>query len=161
MFLNPGELYFGSGDVRVETLLGPCVAIVLWFPGVAKGGMCHFQLPGLDAPASSKTDGRYGVDAWRWLTQQVSQHGLALALAQIKLFGGARSINRSGLTHALDVAAQNVAFVEALLAAQSLPVLARDLGGEGYRYVRFELMTGDVWVRRGAAMSIEIPEVKR
>ena len=34
-------------------------------------------------------------------------------------------------------------------------VAGRDLGGEGCRFLRFELASGEVWVRRGAALSIE------
>jgi len=32
-----------------------------------------------------------------------------------------------------------------------IKIVAQDLAGEGYRYLRFELNTGDVWVRHGHA----------
>src|SRR5690606_5865574 len=44
--LLPGALWFGTGDVRLHTLLGSCVAITLWHPRYRYGGMCHFMLPG-------------------------------------------------------------------------------------------------------------------
>jgi chemotaxis protein CheD len=161
VFLNPGDLYFGRGDVRVETLLGPCVAIVMWYPGLSAGGMCHFQLPGQPAAVGVAVDGRYGVQAWHWLEQQARNHGLSPEQAQYKLFGGARSFTQPGAHLALDVAAQNVAFIERLMAARKLRITAQDLGGQGYRYVRFELLSGDVWVRRGTAINRVQAEVKR
>ncbi|MCY1283858.1 Chemoreceptor glutamine deamidase CheD [compost metagenome] len=159
-FLNPGGLYFGSGDLCVETLLGPCVAIVLWFPRVRKGGMCHFQLPGKRRVAehARDLDGRYGGDAWIWLKQQARAHALRLVDAEAKLFGGARSLSnpKSHLRH--DIGAQNIEFVERLLGEAGVPVVGRDLGGEGCRYLRFNLATGEVWVRRGAALNVKAPE---
>jgi chemotaxis protein CheD len=156
-FLKPGELYFGAGDVRVETLLGPCVSIVLWFPQVAKGGMCHFQLPGRRQVVehARDLDGRYGSEAWVWLKQQVRVHGLNVQQAEVKLFGGARSLSQADSHLRTDIGAQNIAFVEQLMDGQNVRVAGRDLGGEGCRFVRFELATGEVWVRRGAALSIE------
>ncbi len=156
-FLKPGELYFGGGDVRVETLLGPCVSIVLWFPQAAKGGICHFQLPGLRRVSehARDLDGRYGMDAWVWLKQQMRVHALQLEDAQVKLFGGARSLSNAVSRLRTDIGAQNIAFVERLMDELGVQVAARDLGGEGCRFLRFELASGEVWVRRGAALSIE------
>ncbi|WXL26791.1 chemotaxis protein CheD [Ectopseudomonas mendocina] len=162
VFLNPGQLYFGGGDVAVETLLGPCVAIVMWYPGLSVGGMCHFQLPAASGcNPDGRVDGRYGDQAWRWLIQQAQRQGLSAEQAVYKLFGGARSFSGRPSLPGLDVAAQNVVFAERLLASRNLPVLARDLGGHGYRYVRFELASGNVWVRRGAAVKTNVAEVKR
>jgi len=160
-FLKPGELYFGAGDVRVETLLGPCVAIVLWFPEVAKGGMCHFQLPGRRQVVehARDLDGRYGCEAWVWLKQQMRAHGLRLAQAEVRLFGGARSLSKPESRLRSDIGEQNIVFVEQLMREEGVRVTGRDLGGEGCRFVRFELASGDVWVRRGAALSIESAEV--
>jgi chemotaxis protein CheD len=156
-FLNPGELYFGGGDVRVETLLGPCVAIVLWFAHVRLGGMCHFQLPGTAGRrlAGRELDGRYGVDAWQWLSQQMRLHGLEPAQAQIKLFGGACSLSHPDHSLRSDIGAQNIDFVERLFADLGLKVAATDLGGEGSRFLRFELASGELWLRRGAALAVD------
>ncbi|HLD65830.1 MAG TPA: chemotaxis protein CheD [Pseudomonas sp.] len=161
-FLNPGGLYFGSGDLWVETLLGPCVAITLWFPEARKGGICHFQLPGRRRVAehARELDGRYGSEAWTWLKQQVRAHALVLAEAQVKLFGGARSLtNPTRLPHS-EIGGQNIDWVEQEMSRAGMQVISRDLGGEGCRFLRFDLATGEVWVRRGAALSINRCEVQ-
>ncbi len=159
-FLNPGGWFFGGGNVRVETLLGPCVSIVLWFPEAGKGGMCHFQLPGKRRVAehARDLDGRYGGDAWIWLKQQARVHALNPRDAEVKLFGGSRSMNNPGSTMRQEIGAQNIEFVEALMQQTGVRVVGRDLGGDGYRYLRFDLATGEVWVRRGAALNIKALE---
>lgn len=156
-FLNPGGLYFGGGEVRVETLLGPCVAIVLWFPRARKGGMCHFQLPGKRRVTehARDLDGRYGGEAWIWLKQQARVHALKLADAEARLFGGARSLSNRGAQASSDIGGQNIQWVENLLEHSGVRVVGRDLGGEGSRYLRFDLATGEVWVRHGAALPIQ------
>lgn len=156
-FLNPGGLYFGGGDLWVETLLGPCVAVTLWFPEARKGGMCHFQLPGRRQVVehARDLDGRYGSEAWVWLKQQMRVHALHLADAEIKVFGGARSLTNPASRLRSDIGAQNIAFIEQTLARAGVTPAGRDLGGEGCRYVRLDLASGEVWVRRGAALSID------
>lgn len=159
-FLNPGGLYFGSGELWVETLLGPCVAIALWFPEARKGGMCHFQLPGKRQVVehARNLDGRYGGEAWVWLKQQARVHALRLEDAEVKLFGGARSLTNPVSRSNSDIGGQNIACVENLMSEAGMHVVGRDLGGEGCRFVRFDLATGEVWVRRGAALSIDSPK---
>ncbi|MCY1374176.1 Chemoreceptor glutamine deamidase CheD [compost metagenome] len=154
-FLNPGDLYFGKGEMVVETLLGPCVAIVLWFPEARTGGICHFQLPGArQVPEHSRDlDGRYGSEAWVWLKQQARAHALRLPQAEVKLFGGARSLSGDARQRS-DIGGQNIAFVEGLMDSSGVRVVGRDLGGEGCRYIRFDLASGEVWVRRGAALRV-------
>jgi chemotaxis protein CheD len=158
-FLNPGGLYFGGGELWVETLLGPCVAIALWFPEARKGGMCHFQLPGKHQVAehTRDLDGRYAAEAWVWLKQQVRVHALRLQDAEVKLFGGARSLT-SPQSRSSDIGGQNIACVERLMEEAGMRVVGRDLGGEGCRYLRFDLSSGEVWVRRGAALAIDAPK---
>ncbi|MBO3274779.1 chemotaxis protein CheD [Pseudomonas schmalbachii] len=155
-FLNPGDLYFGDQQL-VETLLGSCVAITLWFPRARKGGICHFLLPGRQrVPEHARNlDGRYGNEAWIWLKQQARIHGLKPAEAEVKLFGGARSLTTPNRRLSSDVGGQNVRFAERLVDEAGLRVIGRDLGGEGCRFVRFDPASGTAWVRRGAALNIQ------
>ncbi|MBM7059109.1 chemotaxis protein CheD [Pseudomonas sp. UL073] len=158
-FLNPGDLYFGE-ETLVETLLGSCVAITLWFPQARKGGICHFLLPGKRRVPeySREIDGRYGREAWVWLKQQVRRHALVLEEAEAKLFGGARSLSTADERLDSAVGEQNIRFAESLMAQAGMRVVNRDLGGEGCRYLRFDLSSGEVWVRRGGALQIAANE---
>ncbi|MDO8775427.1 MAG: chemotaxis protein CheD, partial [Burkholderiaceae bacterium] len=63
IFLQPGEVYFGGRDTRIRTLLGSCVAITMWHPGMLAGGMCHYMLPGAPTGRRGALDGRYADEA--------------------------------------------------------------------------------------------------
>lgn len=148
-FLCPGDLYFGGDKVWVETVLGPCVSITLWFPKERQGGMCHFLLPGRHPSLGVQRDldGRYACGAWAWLKRQVASHALRLQDAEIKLFGGASSLAHQ-MSWGGHIGQRNIACAERLMDEAQVHVVGRDLGGEGCRYVRFNLSSGDVWVRR-------------
>lgn len=153
-FLRPGEFYFGANTL-VETLLGPCVAITLWFPAALKGGICHFMLPDRYRylPAHARDlDGRYGREAWLWLVQQTRVHALALADAEVKLFGGSRVLLGKDAPESQDIGSQNVAMARECIDGAGLSISGCDVGGEGHRVLRFDLLTGEVWVRRGASI---------
>lgn len=153
-YLNPGEMFFGA-ERQVETLLGSCVAITLWYPHVQKGGMCHFVLAQRQRALSlhsRELDGRYGVEAWLWLRQQSLANGLNVEQAEIKLFGGSRVLPLARTGMGGDVGQRNIEVAESCLREAGLQACASDLGGSGHRRLRFDLQTGDVWVRRGDSL---------
>ncbi|TJZ79000.1 chemotaxis protein CheD [Chitiniphilus eburneus] len=149
IYLNPGELYFGEGQVMVETLLGSCVAIVLRHRARALGGVCHFLLPEriTHGRGSKAQDGRYGAEAFGLLLAQARRRGCAIGDFDAKLFGGARVFESSKVVEG--VGESNARYAEQLLHDAEIPLLSSDLGGVGYRYLRVDLGQGDVWVRRG------------
>jgi chemotaxis protein CheD len=53
----------------------------------------------------------------------------------------------------------NVDFALDILQRQQIPITAQDIAGEGYRYLRFDLTNGDVWVRRGHGVMHEMEKV--
>lgn len=156
VYLNPGEVYVGRPDERIETVLGSCVAITLWDARRQIGGMCHFLLPrhGMPHRKPVALDGRYGDEAMALLCEQMTARGVALDGCEVKLFGGARVFERE---QAEGVGQVNADFARALIADAGLMAINQDLGGRGYRYLRFQLDTGDVWVRYGASMPQALP----
>ncbi|WP_035059356.1 chemotaxis protein CheD [Andreprevotia chitinilytica] len=160
IFINPGGIFFGNGDVRVETLLGSCVAITLWHPERKFGGLCHFLLPSriTNLHLASERDGRYGEEALLQLTAEARQRGTELSEYTIKLFGGSRVFDSEPRKTSIGEA--NAHFALDMLKHLGLPVARQDLTGYGYRYLRFDLSNGDVWVRRGRGVSTSqrVPE---
>jgi chemotaxis protein CheD len=57
-FLNPGELIFSKKPLVVKTVLGSCVAVVLYDKVNKWGGMCHYLLP--VAPSEEHRSTKYG-----------------------------------------------------------------------------------------------------
>lgn len=147
-YLNPGELYFGQGHVRIATLLGSCVSITLWHPDKRHGGMCHFILDSRGAPAE-RLDGRYADEAMALFLAELSQRGTRPRDYEVKLFGGGNMFaSTPSASGPLDVGARNVAAAEHLLAMHGFPpAKARHVGGHGHRRLLFELWNGDVWMR--------------
>ena len=41
-----------------------------------------------------------------------------------------------------------------------MKVVAQDLAGNGYRYVRFDLRTGDIWLRHGQSLATDFTGLK-
>lgn len=132
-----GEHYVTDDpDVVLTTILGSCVAVCLWDPVRAAGGMNHFLLP--EGRADGANEGRrYGAYAMELLINELMRLGARRERLQAKLFGGARMFN--GLS---DVGASNAAFAEKFMRDEAIPVLGTSLGGFGARRIQFWPTTG-------------------
>lgn len=150
IFLQPGEFYFGDRYTRIRTLLGSCVAVTLWHPRFAIGGMCHFLLPGRIRNPLQDADGRYADEAVQWLMDAASSHGTRPQEYEIKLFGGGNMFRGQPGTGGMDVGARNIEAANGLLALHGLKPRASSVGEYGYRNVFFDVATGHVWVRHVA-----------
>jgi chemotaxis protein CheD len=102
--------------------------------------------------ASAALDGRYGDEALALLLAGGPAYGCVPAECEVKLFGGgACSPAPSAGGDALQVHLRNIE--QALARQHGLRVVAQHLGGQGYRQLRLDLPSGDVWMRfslRGA-----------
>lgn len=148
MLLGPGE-YFATGEGLVlHTVLGSCIAVCLWDPEKQIGGMNHFMLPAaLDPNATFYSDaGRYGMHAMELLINKMLTIGADRARMVAKVFGGAHVLatgsDRSRLPDS------NTAFALEYLATESIPVVAKDVGGNTGRQVHFAVPTGTVYVKK-------------
>lgn len=132
----------GGGQVR--TVLGSCVAVCLWDRETRAGGMNHYLLPfwngeGLPSP-------RYGNVATPRLVERMLQLGCRRERLVAKVFGGAAVLDVSvGL---FPIGERNAALALDLLAAEGIPVVAQDLGGEWTRTLLFSPENGEVLLRR-------------
>ncbi|MGI5240881.1 chemotaxis protein CheD [Dactylosporangium sp. CA-139066] len=153
VFLHPGEFRFAETGTVLATLLGSCVAVSLWHPGRRIGGLCHFMLPGRsgDWPqAAARPDGRFAEDAFALFGRELARTGTRPPQYHAKIFGGAAQLLADG------VAAANVRAGLALLERHGFTLAARDVGGTGARVLRFDLATGDVWVRRAGRLDLGV-----
>ena len=145
----PGDIYVGTRDEQVETVLGSCVAACIHDPVHGVGGMNHFMLP---APGEGGRDSwaadpgriaRYGSDAMERLIAAVLQAGGKRPGLQVKVFGGARVLPQMS-----DVGRRNIAFVRHYIEQADLQLLAEDLGGVYPRQLQFHPRSGRVRVRK-------------
>ena len=86
--LNPGELVFNNGSTVLKTLLGSCVAVVVWHPELKIGGMCHYLLPELINKKSSLPSSNFADDVVRILKENVGEIGTDPADYWVGVYGG-------------------------------------------------------------------------
>lgn len=131
----------------VATLLGSCVAVCLYDPGLRLGGMNHFMLPEMskrdNADADMTLSGNYAMEA---LLNAMLAKGARKARLTAKAFGGGAIIK--GLTIGLGIGERNVAFAREWLGRENIPIAASDFLGPWSRKVVFDPASGDVFCRR-------------
>jgi chemotaxis protein CheD len=162
--LQIGEFHFGGGRTRIRTLLGSCVSIVLWHPGLQIGGMCHYLLPrrGTTDVAQRASEGNYAEGAMQLFMRELRRTRTLPREYVAKLFGGGCMFkdrndrgDAFGVGPAEDeqgVAMQNVQAGRELLSQHGFTIMAEQVGGLGSRILIFEVWSGDVWVRRGGPL---------
>jgi chemotaxis protein CheD len=147
IFLQPGEVYFGERDTRIRTLLGSCVAITMWHPGLLAGGMCHYMLPGATGGKRTQLDGRYADEALALMLQEVRKVHTTPEEYQVKLFGGGHMFSAHQNASSEHVGSKNVDMARLLMKRHGFKIHAEHLGGVGHRNLMFDLWNGHVWMR--------------
>lgn len=148
--LQPGEVYFGDQHTRIQTILGSCVAVTLWHPGLLVGGMCHYMLPSRRERAGNPLDGRYADEAMELLAAEIRRRGSRPEEFHAKLFGGGRmfALRQCDPSGSIDVYKKNVAAGKDLIRHYGFVLKAEHVGGEGHRQVIFDIWNGYVWMRQ-------------
>jgi chemotaxis protein CheD len=148
IFLLPGDYFVGDARYRVRTLLGSCVSITLWHPGLRIGAMSHFQLPG-ERPhrqgCAAGKPGLYGADAMRLMMEDLARRDVPLAQCEGKIFGGGAMFPRTD--RVADIGARNGDYARSMLQQHGIPLVSESLFGEGYRQLIFTIANGDVLSR--------------
>ena len=145
VYLFPGQLFTSSEASLVTTILGSCVAVCLWDPQVALGGINHYLLPA--DPLRSTSDLRYGNNAVEALIQEMVGRGASKHRMVAKIAGGASVIE--GLSGKRSIGEQNIAVAQKVLQQHGISVTSEHTGGKRGRKLLF--YTGN-----GAAFSKEI-----
>ena len=146
--INPGEWLFASGDLRLRTLLGSCVAATFWHPKLRIGGMCHYLLPErAGGIVGQELDGKYGTEALMLLSREVLRARTRPREYVVKLFGGGDMFPRAGQKSHWNVGAKNVAHGQRVLTELGYTISVENVTGRGYRSLHFDLATGEVWMR--------------
>jgi chemotaxis protein CheD len=139
LYLHPGQLHAASHALYLSTVLGSCIAVCLWDPVARVGGMNHFLLP--------KGKGmRYASEAMPALIEAMIDRGAVVARMIAKVFGGASVI--PGFTGPRQsIGAQNAEAAMQFLAAHSIGVAAKQVGGQHGRKLLFHTGTGQAYVK--------------
>ncbi len=145
VYLQPGELFVERQPAVVETILGSCVSVTMFYPPSGFGGICHALLPSASAP--DDPPGRSVEGAVILLLERMLLLGAERNRLTIKLFGGS-SVLGVAADHRTSVGSQNVAHARELLQRLSLAIQTADTGGRQGRRLYFNSGSGEVFVRK-------------
>ena len=159
IYLHPCELWFGSGQICLRTVLGSCVAVTLWHPGFAIGGMCHFMVSQSPKTDPEKRDGCYADRAMALLQAKIRSAGLVPEDFEAKLFGAGNMFTEQNFPAGslpFKVQDHNISAGRELAEKYGHRVVAEHLGGDGHRQLIFDITTGLVWLRQGTVKEGEL-----
>lgn len=141
VYLYPGTLWVGEEPAVITTVLGSCVSVCLWSDSIA--GINHFILP----RGGSASSARYGNHALPMLLDGILRLGADERSVFAAIFGGASVLANHGGGE-LSLGRRNLAEAREFLAAQEIPVIREDAGGEEGRKLTFRTIDGTTFVRK-------------
>ena len=149
--MNPCMLMASRDELEIMTLLGSCVAVCLWDPRLAFGGMNHYMLPlwngeGLPTP-------KYGNVAIEKLIARMLEFGCRKEQLVAKCFGGANVLGDT--SGRMLIGERNIAVAEEVLGNHRIPIVAQDMGGLRGMKILFNTRTGVVLAGRLASSPVQ------
>lgn len=154
---NPAPTLIGIGALawsaspycQYSTLLGSCIAVCLWDPIAAVGGINHFLLA--EAPANEQSDNRYGSVSLPVLVGNLVAAGCVHERLRAIVAGGADM-----LSDMHPIGSENTAFALDWLRREGILIEKKDVGGSCARRVRFNPTEGVF-----QSVTIQSPDVVR
>jgi len=151
LFLKPGEMVLREEPMIVTTLLGSCVAVIMFSPRLRLGAICHAVLPSCrkEMPCSHGhlDSGKYVECAIRSMLDGFLARGVAKNEIVVKLFGGSDMFDTASV-RSQSVGRQNMQMALRILEGQSVRVVTQDMGGQRGRKIIFHTHTGEVFLKR-------------
>ena len=147
--IYPGEYYVSKGPELISTILGSCVAIVLFDAENEIGGMNHFMLARKtkNSPEAQGPAARFGEFAIDILIKEMEKNGADRNNFEAKIFGGSNVFNLPDTNHE-QVGTENIKFEREYLAKLNIPIVAEDIGGVPSRKIVFDPTTFKVLLKR-------------
>ncbi len=156
--IHPGQIEVQK-KTPICTLLGSCVAICLYDPHLHLAGMNHFMLPHFRDREKNLHDGKYsGMASMDALVNAMLKHGAHKSRLIAKGFGGGKMVQ---LSETPSIGERNISFAQEWLAAEKIPLLASDWGGNWARKIVLDPHSGDVYCRQIHKQLPQIPELAK
>ncbi len=154
-----GRWAVATAPVKIRTLLGSCVGVVLYDRVVKMGGVAHVVLP--EARGAVDHPGKYADTAIPQMIGDFDRRlgGNARSRLVAKLVGGARMFqlpSAKDTNPGLNIGQRNQEAIERILADLRIPILARDLGGEAGRRMTLDTASGMITIKVPGGAEYEI-----
>lgn len=142
----PGEYCATCGAKLIVTVLGSCVAACISDCRNGIGGMNHFMLPNVNDPVKpNRVFTHSGIVAMENLINQLLLMGAQRQNLEAKVFGGGNILN---VFNAANAGASSSKFLHEYLAAEKIPIVAKDVLDIYPRKVYFFPDTGRALVKK-------------
>ncbi len=155
LFLKPGEMHFATEPTLVSTLLGSCVAVVMYDPQTCVGAISHCLLPAhrdrscCECETFCREAFRYVDCSIKRMLDEFCRNGVRTESLQVKLFGGSDMFSlKAGPGGKPTVGKQNIEKALHSLTNARLTLVASDVGGLRGRKIYFYTHTGEVLLKR-------------
>ena len=143
-----GQWAVAAAPVKIRTLLGSCVGVVLYDRVARVGGLAHIVLP--SSRGTADHPGKFADTAVPAMIVEIERHLKAVARGRLvaKLLGGASMFPTSGPSNpALNIGQKNQEAVEQILGELRIPIVGRDLGGDCGRHLTLDTTSGIVAIK--------------
>ena len=143
-----GQWAVAAAPVKIRTLLGSCVGVVLHDRVAGLGGLAHIVLP--DSRGAVDHPGKFADTAIPALINEINRQLQVKSRSRLvaKLVGGATMFAVGGKANpAMNIGQMNQEAVERILADLHIPILARDLGGGSGRHLTLDTASGIVAIK--------------
>jgi chemotaxis protein CheD len=154
-----GRWAVAGAPVRIRTLLGSCVGVVLYDRLLKVGGLAHIVLPAAHGVVDHP--GKYADTAIPGMIGDFDRRmgGNAKLRLVAKLVGGARMFRVPSIhdtNPGLNIGQRNQEAIEQILGELRIPILARDLGGEAGRRMTLDTASGMISIKVPGGAEYEI-----
>lgn len=161
IYLYPGELHVTQEPSVIWTLLGSCLAIVLYAPRPGLTGICHAQLAEARdreytcsdfcpdpcytrVPESNQF--KYVTCSFRYLYQQFKEFDVADDEIIVKLFGGSTMFHIQPAVKS--IGEENIDVAQKMIAYHALQLHSGNIGGKRGRTLYLFSDTGEVFLKK-------------
>ena len=129
-------------DSIISYGLGSCVGIALYDSQAKVGGLAHIMLPDSNLARPSDNKAKFADTAIPVLLEQVIQLGALKSRIIAKIAGGSQMFSFAQATDIMRIGDRNIEAVREVLKANSIRIIAEDVGGNYGRTVELMLATG-------------------
>jgi chemotaxis protein CheD len=145
VYLYPGEVLSSNKNIRIITLLGTCVSIILYNKQYKLGGILHGLLPSINDTNKNNANATHYIDsAFYIILEKFLSMGIRRDEIIAKVFGGA-CLLKSMMKNC--IAAKNIEISKILLEKEKIKVIAKDVGGQKARKLIFHPNNGEVYMK--------------
>ena len=143
-----GQWAVAAAPVKIRTLLGSCVGVILHDRVARLGGLGSIVLP--NSRGSADHPGKFADTAIPALVNDIERQLQVRSRGRLvaKLVGGANMFSVGGKANpAMNIGQMNQRAVEQILAELQIPILGRDLGGGSGRHLTLDTASGIVAIK--------------